>query len=282
MPEDEGPSGRLDGPFFVELKVDTRPHMTTRFWAGSVYLIALLAILCAPAFAQHAGTEQESVHHHDPAHYSDPATPAWEGSPEGTAYSEFNHHFAGFFVILIGLSELRPALGIATLAWTRLLLPSALFLTGMYLLIWSDHDAWPIGSLSFTETFSNGDWETIQHKLFGIVALLIGTIELFRRTGHPEHGLWKIPLPAFAIVGGFSLFLHSHGVHPAAHKIALHHAFMGMMAITAGSSKLLSEWNRQDVSMRLGSPNRAVRSLWEVAWAALVLLIGVQLLIYTE
>jgi hypothetical protein len=253
--------------------------VTTRFWAGSLYLIAILAILCAPTFAQ---TEHESAHHHDPAHHSDPAMPGWEGSPEGTAYSEFNHHLAGFLVIFIGLSELRPALGISTVAWTRLLLPGALFVTGTYLLIWSDHDAWPIGSLSFTETFSNGDWETIQHKLFGIMALLIGTVELLRRIGHLDHILWRVPLPTFAVIGGLSLFLHSHGVHPAAHKIALHHVFMGMMAITAGSSKLLSEWNRRDVAMRLGSPHQAIRSPWELAWAAFVLLIGIQLLLYTE
>ncbi|MGH7231555.1 MAG: hypothetical protein ACREJU_09390 [Nitrospiraceae bacterium] len=253
-----------------------------RLWATCVGLIGTLVILLSlPSFAQHIGTEHEPAHHPDRLQ-ADPAKPLWEGSAEGIAYSEFNHHLAGFFVLLIGLSELRPAFGMATLSWAMLLLPGALFVMGIYLLIWSDHDAWPIGSHSLVETYSNGDWETLQHKLFGIVALFIGTIELLRRTGHLDHVFWRVPLPTFAIIGGLSLFLHSHGVHPAAHKIALHHAAIGIMAITAGSSKFLSEWKRRDVAMLLGSPKRATRSTWELAWAALVLLIGMQLLLYTE
>jgi hypothetical protein len=37
----------------------------------------------------------------------------WEGSRQGIAYSEFNHHMAGVFLLLIGLSEVRQALGMA-------------------------------------------------------------------------------------------------------------------------------------------------------------------------
>ncbi|HVG01788.1 MAG TPA: hypothetical protein VM842_02815, partial [Nitrospira sp.] len=77
-----------------------------------------------------------------------------------------------------------------------------------------------------------------------------------------------------AIVGGLMLFGHSHGGHPGASKIALHHAIMGTMAITAGSSKLISAWQvRQMVNER---------SCWELGWASLVLVIGLQLLLYSE
>src|SRR5437016_10529331 len=70
--------------------------------------------------------------------------PQWAGSAEGKAYSEFNHHIAGVFVLLIGLSELRGALAVSMLAWSRFLLPLAMLGAGGYLMIWSDHDAWPI------------------------------------------------------------------------------------------------------------------------------------------
>jgi len=213
----------------------------------------------------------QGLHHHDDS--PDAEVGIWEGSPEGKAYSEFNHHLAGIFVVLIGLSELRPAMGIRALAWTRLLLPVAMLATGMFLLIWSDHDAWPIGSLSFAQTFLMGDWETVQHKLFGTLLLLIGGIEWLRRTGRLNHLWWRIPLPGFAIIGGLSLFMHSHGAHPSAHKIALHHTIMGIMAVAAGSSKLLS---------RQGTNKQASRLRWELIWAVFVLLIGFQLLIYTE
>jgi len=70
------------------------------------------------------------------------------------------------------------------------------------------------------------------------------------------------------------LFLHSHGFHPSAEKIAMHHAIMGTMAVTAGSSKLLSTWV---------GPTEPTRSInWEWVWVSLILLIGAQLLIYSE
>jgi uncharacterized membrane protein HdeD (DUF308 family) len=196
----------------------------------------------------------------------------WEGSVAGKAYSEFNHHLAGILVLVIGLTELAMVLGFTTLSWIRFLLPAALAVTGCFLLIWSDHEAWPIGPLSFSETYFGGDWETFQHKLFGILALAVGIAETLRRLDTLRHPGWRVPLPAFAILGGVSLFLHSHGVHPAAHKIAQHHAIMGAMAVTAGSSKLAA-WRR---------PASSRRSRRELLWSALVILIGIQLLFYSE
>ena len=70
------------------------------------------------------------------------------------------------------------------------------------------------------------------------------------------------------------LFGHSHGFHPAAQKIAMHHAIMGTMAVTAGSSKLLSTW--------VIPAERTASANWEWVWVSLILLIGAQLLIYSE
>ncbi|MCC2640922.1 MAG: rane protein of unknown function [Nitrospira sp.] len=200
--------------------------------------------------------------------------PAWEGSAAGIAYSEFNHHLAGVFILLIGLSELRPALGWRALAWSRFLLPGAFLVGGVFLLIWSDHDSWPIGSLTLVQSFFGHDHEIIQHKTYGMLAFAVGTVELLRRLGWFAHAAWTVPLPLFAIVGGMMLFSHAHGDHPAAYKIALHHAIMGTMAITAGSSKLLSGWRGRQLVEE--------RSYWELIWACLVLVIGLQLLIYSE
>jgi putative copper resistance protein D len=70
------------------------------------------------------------------------------------------------------------------------------------------------------------------------------------------------------------LFLHSHGDHPSAQKIALHHAAMGTMAILAGTGKL--------VSMRTMPAQPADPPRWSLAWAGFILLIGIQLLFYSE
>lgn len=240
---------------------------------GRMTLVALLFV--APAYAQHSASFSHDSSHmagHERHDRGGPAEP-WEGSQEGIAYSERNHHIAGFMVVLMGLAELSHVLRLSSLRWARLLLPSAMLLAGLFVMIWSDHEAWPIGSLSFAETFSGEDQEILQHKIYGILALGVGSVELFRRLGRIGHKAWASPLPLMAIVGGFMLFGHSHGFHPSAQKIAMHHAIMGMMAVTAGSSKLVSTW--------IGGTERAA-STREWVWVSLLLLIGVQLLIYSE
>lgn len=198
----------------------------------------------------------------------------WEGSLVGIAYSEFNHHLSGLLVLIIGLSELRQALAMPFWAWTRFLLPGALLTAGSFLLVWSDHDAWPIGSLSFVQTLFDSDSEIFQHKSYALLSLTVGIVELFRRLEQIGHAAWAMPLPLFAIIGGLMLFGHSHGVHPSAAKIAMGHTFMGSMAVVAGSSKLLSDWFR--------SLSRERSSKWDLLWAGLILIIGLQLLMYSE
>lgn len=239
--------------------------------------MALLALLtAAPALAQlSAPLSHDSPHtvgHELHAHPG--SADVWEGSEKGIAYSERNHHIAGFMVVLMGLAELSHVLRLSSLRWARLLLPSAMLLAGLFVMIWSDHEAWPIGSLSFSETFAGEDQEILQHKIYGILALGVGSIELFRRLGQIGHKAWASPLPLMAIVGGLMLFGHSHGFHPSAQKIAMHHAIMGMMAVTAGSTKLVSTWVLPEE--RSGSTN------WEWLWVSLIFLIGAQLLIYSE
>lgn len=246
-------------------------------WVGFVILLSLL-LSGLPLWAQHGGHDQTSGHEEvitDHGYHGVVGSPAgWEGSIAGIAYSEFNHHLTGMLIVIIGLSELRHALASRFWAWTRFLLPGAMFTAGSFLLIWSDHNAWPIGSLSFMQTFFGSDQEIFQHKSYGLLLLTVGAIELFRRLGQIRHAVWVAPLPLFAIIGGLMLFAHSHGDHPSAHQIAMDHAIMGTMAVTAGSSKLLADWFR--------SQSNTGSSKWELPWAGLILLIGIQLLMYSE
>lgn len=247
------------------------------FWMGFAVLLCLF-LSAVPLWAQHSGHDRPSVQeevitNHD-HHGAAGSQAGWEGSIAGVAYSEFNHHLTGMLVLIIGLSELRHALAVPFWAWTRFFLPGALLTSGSFLLIWSDHNAWPIGSLSFFQTFFGDDPEIFQHKSYGLLSLMVGAIELLRRFGRIRHAAWVAPLPLFAIIGGLMLFAHSHGDHPSAHRIAMDHAIMGTMAVTAGSSKLLADWFR--------SPSHAGASKWELPWAVLILLIGIQLLMYSE
>jgi hypothetical protein len=236
---------------------------------------ALLLVPVPPVFAaQHSAPLSVDSPHatgHQ-GHQRDPE--AWEGSARGVAYSERNHHVAGWMVLLMGLAELSHVMRLPSLRWAKLLLPSSMLCAGLFVMIWSDHEAWPVGPLSFAETFWGQDEEIIQHKIYGILALGVGTVELFRRLGYVGNKAWASPLPLMAIIGGLMLFGHSHGFHPSAQKIAVHHAIMGTMAVTAGSSKLLLTWAQ--------STGTTASTRWEWVWALFILLIGAQLLMYSE
>ena len=254
-----------------------RQRLRGNYRVGLALLVCLF-LSAMPLWAQHVQHGQSPAHEEvvtDHEHHMAVGSPAgWEGSIAGIAYSEFNHHLTGMLIVIIGLSELRHALATRFWAWTRFLLPGALFTTGSFLLIWSDHNAWPIGSLSFMQTFFGSDQEIFQHKSYGLLSLTVGAIELLRRLGQIRHAVWVAPLPLFAIIGGLMLFGHSHGDHPSAHQIAMDHAIIGSMAVTAGSSKLLADWFR--------SLSNAGFPKWELPWACLILLIGIQLLLYSE
>ena len=198
----------------------------------------------------------------------------WEGSDEGIAYSEFNHRFAGLFVLLFGLAELGQGLRYSLPFWTRFVLPAALAVIGAYLLIWSDHEAWPIGSLTFIQTFSGQDPEILQHKFYGVFSSTAAVSETLRRTAWARHPGWAVPLCILGLGGALMLFFHSHGDHPADSMITLHHALLGSFGIGAAVSSAMVAW------VSGISPQTAKR--WELAWAGFVIAIGLQLLVYFE
>jgi putative copper resistance protein D len=218
----------------------------------------------------YAVSGQAGVPHEHRGHVGE----TWEGSSEGIAYSEFNHHFAGLCDVLFGLAELGYALQLPLPFWTRLILPGALGTTGLYLLVSSDHDAWPVGSLGFVETFYGHDREIIEHKIYGVMALLIALCETLRRMGRVRHPVWAAPLVMSTLAGSLWLFLHSHGNHPAATKIQFQHSLLALVGVGAGLFKGVASW--------LPGALPHTRKRWEVAWAGSVILFGLLLLVYSQ
>jgi hypothetical protein len=200
------------------------------------------------------------------------------GMPMGNKdFSEFSHHFAGAFVLVMALGEMSLVFPVTAFAWARSLLPLGMLGTGIYLLIWSDIDAWPFVE-GLYKPFLIGDWETIQHKLYAVLLLTTGVIELLRRRGRLEKPGWWVPLPLFSIVGGLLLFLHFHHVHTGMDVILLHHRIMGATAILAGCCKLVPD--------ALGSSHGTAafpgRPAWDLVWSILLLQVGLELMLYFE
>ena len=138
-------------------------------------------------------------------------------------------------------------------------------------------NAWPIGSLSFTQTFFGSDLKSFNIRATGSCLLTVGIdraasadLDEPRSRGHGAT-----PLPAFAIIGGLMLFGHSHGVHPSADKIAIDHAHYGHHGRHGG-------FVQTAVRLVPLSVARSDRPTWELLWAGLIVLIGIQLLMYSE
>ncbi|NGZ04329.1 MAG: hypothetical protein CV090_14915 [Nitrospira sp. WS238] len=199
-----------------------------------------------------------------------------EGSPEGKAFSEFAHHFAGSLEVILGLAELGAALQYPLPYWTRFILPGALSMMGAFPLFWSDRDAWPLGSLSFVETFLGKDREVIEHKFYGILTLTIALIEMLRRLGRVRHPAWAAPLVLLVLTGGLFLFVHSHGNHPEAEaaKIQFQHTLLGIVDVVAAFSKGMASW--------LPGASPQMRNRWNMAWGASFIVGGLLLLAYSE
>lgn len=252
-----------------------------------VPLLSVLVLTVIPSLLGVDVRAQSSSEYHSTEHFSDPASSekshqtlgehregTWEGSAQGVAYSEFNHRFVGLFVLLFGLSEMGHALRYSLPVWTRFVLPSALSVIGAYLLVWSDHEAWPIGSLSFLQTFSGQDPEILQHKFYGVFSSTAAVSEMLRRMGWVRHPAWVIPLFFLGMGGALLLFVHSHGNHPQNHMITLHHALLGSLGVGAAVSSVMVAWASGC------SPQLTKR--WELAWAGFVIVMGLQLLVYFE
>lgn len=210
-----------------------------------------------------AGTvtaEQSGGHHH---HH-----PAILPPDEDRAYSEWNHHMAGVFVLVAGMLALLATVKGPHFAWARYGWPSLFFLLGVFLFVRLDPGAWPWGPLTFWESVT--DVQVLQHMLFILIVLGIGTIEWLRARGTLTHLAWAWVFPSLAISAAVMLFLHKHGEGPSAAKIYRHHSIMATSGIVSMIAKVFEDARLFD--------NKFCGYLW----TTLIMFVGVMLLIYTE
>jgi len=184
------------------------------------------------------------------------------------AWAEFNHHWAGIFVLVMGLLALVHATGRARWArhWPLVLLGLAGFLLAR-----NDPGAWPLGPLGFWESMRYP--EVLQHRIFIVLVLAFGIFEWLVRTDRVRvHGAALI-FPLLCAVGGGLLLTHSHAGLNVKHEflIEITHVPLGVLAMIAGWSRWLE--------LRLPAPSgRLAGRIWPVAFT----LIGVSLILYRE
>ncbi|HYM02205.1 MAG TPA: CopD family protein [Stellaceae bacterium] len=187
---------------------------------------------------------------------------------EDIAWSEYNHHWAGIFVLAIGLLALLERSGRAPWAkhWPLLFLALALFL-----FVRSDPEVWPLGKIGFWTSLR--DPEVVQHRIFVALIAAFGIFEWRVRTGRNRHPRAALVFPVITALGGALLLTHSHALSNVKDQllIEISHVPLALCGIAAG-------WGRW-LELRLDDRAGHVAAwVWPVAFV----LVGLILLSYRE
>ncbi|GLH79009.1 copper resistance protein [Bradyrhizobium sp. SSBR45G] len=184
------------------------------------------------------------------------------------AWSEYNHHWAGIFVVLIGLLALieRFSWGRFARHWPLLFLVMAAFL-----FLRADEMAWPLGPVGFFASLR--DPEVAQHRLFVVLIILFGLFEWRVRLRGQAAGRAALVFPLTVAAGGALLMTHSHAIANIKDQllIEMSHTPLALCGIAAGWAR----WLELRMDGRIG---RAAAWVWPVAFV----LVGLILLDYRE
>jgi putative copper resistance protein D len=183
------------------------------------------------------------------------------------AWSEYNHHWAGIFVLAIGLLALLNQAG---LRWARHWPLLFLGLAG-FLFVRSDPENWPLGHIGLIESLR--DVEVLQHRVFVVLLVAFALFEWRVRVSPRPGRLAPLVFPLICAGGGALLLTHSHAIANIkdALLIELTHTPLALCAVLAGWSRWLE--------LRLGPPGNRVAG-W--VWPVCLLLVGLLLLNYRE
>lgn len=191
---------------------------------NSVYLAVInifyLALLSAALFL--FPLRVHAAHQH---HQADAAT--MHAPDPDKESSEANHHIAGIFLIAIGLTVICSQYN--SMAWLKWLVPVLFIAAGLFLAAWSDKEIWPRGNLNWLWLLQH-DAEAGQHKLYALLLLIVGMVELIQTSTRFRRRWLAFIVPVLGLLGALSLFVHHHHSDPvAANGNAIH----GLIQATA-------------------------------------------------
>jgi putative copper resistance protein D len=191
-------------------------------------------------------------------------------TPAEKAWSEYNHHWAGIVVLLIGFLALLAQAG--HVAWARHW-PLAFLGLAVFLFLRSDPEVWPLGPNGFWVTFA--DPEVLLHRIFVLLVIGLAVFEWRVQTGRVASVNVRLVFPVLVAVSGALLLTHSHTLGNIKEEVLaeLSHIPLAILAVAAGWSRWLE--------LRLPAENRT-RSTMARVWPACIMLIGAILLNYHE
>ena len=182
------------------------------------------------------------------------------------AWSEYNHHWAGVFVLAMGLLAALERAGVgAARHWPLVFLGLAAFLFAR-----NDPRAWPLGPAGFWESMTLPD--VLQHRAFVLLIVAFGVFEWSLRTGRLPSRPWGFVFPLLGAVGGGLLLTHSHAMFNLKDEFLTEvtHAPLGVLGA-------FMSWGRW-AELRL--PGAGSGPGW--IWRACLIAVGLLLLFYRE
>jgi putative copper resistance protein D len=192
--------------------------------------------------------------------------PVTRREPIERAWSEYNHHWAGFFVLLMGVLSGLERLGVrAARHW-----PLAFLGLAVFLFLRNDPRAWPLGPAGFWESLLLPD--VLQHRTFVVIILAFGVFEWMVRTGRLPERPWGYVFPLLCAAGGGLLLTHSHAMFNLKDEFLTEvtHTPLGLLGAFAG-------WGRW-LELRLPGAGRGPGWLW----TACLIAVGLILVVYRE
>ncbi|HEX3177661.1 MAG TPA: CopD family protein [Methylomirabilota bacterium] len=189
-----------------------------------------------------------------------------ERKPVERAWSEYNHHWAGLFVVTMGALAMLERLGVrAARHWPLVFLGLATFL-----FVRNDPRAWPLGPAGFWESLTLPD--VLQHRTFVLLVVAFAFFEWMVRTGRLPQRPSAFVFPVLCAVGGGLLLTHSHAMFSLKDEFLTEvtHAPLGVLGAFAG-------WGRW-LELRLPEAGRWPGWTWRACFAG----VGLLLLFYRE
>ncbi len=190
---------------------------------------------------------------------------------DDVAWSEYNHHWSGLFVVAIGILALLNRAGVG---WAKHW-PLLFIGLGVFLFIRSDPEVWPLGHIGFFESFR--DVEVLQHRAFVVLIVGFALFEWRVRNGNWNNKAAALVFPLMCGMGGLLLLTHSHAIANVKEQLLIEvtHTPLALAGIVAGWSRWLE--------LRLDRETSPVLSRvagW--TWPVCLLLSGLILLDYRE
>ncbi|OAN52180.1 copper transporter [Paramagnetospirillum marisnigri] len=182
-------------------------------------------------------------------------------------WSEFNHNWAGIFVLAMGLMAIANGAGAR---WARHW-PLIFLVLGAAIMIRSDPESWPIGPRGFFETLT--DPEVFQHRVVGLLLFPFGLFEWAVRTGRLKAERHALIFPILCAVGAALLLVHNHTLSDVKERflIEFSHIPMGIFGVMAG-------WMRW---LEIRTDGR-IKTVAGLVWPICFSMVGVLLIIYRE